>query len=96
MQPAMSILNLPPEAALPLISGILINIYAVIAILDVVPFSVGQMTLIAIFTLVAHNMIIEGIIQHRSGINVIKVTLIRLITAALLVFIVSLFFQDSS
>ncbi len=95
MAPAMSFLRLPPEAALPIISGVLINIYAVVAILAVVPFTIEQMTLIAIFTLVAHNMIIEGIIQHRSGINVIKATLLRLITAIVLVFIISHFFSDT-
>jgi spore maturation protein SpmB len=95
LQPAMSFLNLPPEAAFPIISSILINIYAVIAILTIVPFSLGQMTLIAIFALVAHNMIIEGVIQHRSGINFIKASLLRLITAIVLVFIVSRFFSGT-
>jgi hypothetical protein len=95
MQPVMSFLKLPPEAALPIISGVLINIYAVIAILTVIPFSLGQMTLIAIFVLVAHNMIIEGIVQHRSGINFIKASLLRLITAIVLVFICSQFFSGT-
>jgi hypothetical protein len=95
LQPVMSFLNLPPEAAFPIISGILINIYAVIAILTIVPFSLGQMTLIGIFTLVAHNIFIEGIIQHRSGINFIKASLIRIITAIVLVFIVSRFFSGT-
>ena len=96
LQPMMSFLNLPPEAAFPIISGIVINIYAVIAILTILPFSIGQMTLIAIFTLVAHNTIVEGIIQHRSGINFIKAFLLRMITAVVLVFIVSRFFTGTA
>ena len=39
--PLMKLLNLPPEAILPILSGIFINIYAVIAIISVVPSAVG-------------------------------------------------------
>jgi hypothetical protein len=60
------------------------------------PFTIGQMTLIAVFTLICHNLIAEGIIQHKSGINVIKITLIRIAVAILTVLIVSLFFGDTS
>ncbi len=91
-----SLLNLPPEAALPIITGMLANIYAVIGIISVIPFTVEQMTLIATFNLIAHNLILEGIIQHKSGINVIKVTLVRITTAVLTVLIVSQFFSDTS
>jgi hypothetical protein len=95
LNPLMNFLNLPPEAALPILSGVLINIYAVIAVVTVLPFTVAQMTLIAIFTLICHNLIMEGIIQHRSGINVIKATLTRIVVAVLTVFVVSQFFGDT-
>ncbi len=96
LNPLMSVLNLPSAAALPIISGMLINIYAVVAILAVIPFTVEQMTLIAIFALIAHNLIMEGIVQHRSGVNVIKATFTRLTAAILTVFIVSQFFTETS
>ncbi len=96
LAPLMNALNLPPAAVLPIISGVLLNIYAVIAVLAVLPFTIAQMTLIAIFTLIAHNLIMEGIVQHRSGINVFKATLIRMAIAILTVFIVSRFFGDTS
>jgi hypothetical protein len=96
LNPLMSFLHLPPEAALPIITGMLINIYAVIAVLTVLPFTVVQMTLIAIFTLICHNLIMEGIVQYRSGINVIKATLTRIVAAVLTVFVVSQFFGDTS
>jgi hypothetical protein len=94
--PLMSLLNLPSQAALPIISGMLINLYVVIAAMTAMSFTIGQMTLIAIFTLICHNLIAEGIIQHKSGINVIKITLIRITAAILTVLIVSLFFGDTS
>ena len=92
----MSLLNLPSQAALPIISGMLINIYVAIAAMTAMPFTIEQMTLIAVFTLICHNLITEGIIQHKSGINVIKITLIRITAAILTVLIVSLFFGDTS
>jgi hypothetical protein len=94
--PVMRTLNLPSEAALPLLSGMLINIYAAIAVMTVLPFSLGQMTLIAVFSLIAHNLIVEGIIQHRSGINATKITLIRVAAAVVTVLVISPFLGDTS
>ena len=96
LTPLMSLINLPAEAALPIITGMLVNLYAVIAIITVLPFTVEQMTLIAIFNLVAHSLIVEGIIQHKSGFNVIKAALIRITMAILTVLIVSQFLGDTS
>ncbi len=96
LKPLMGWLGLPSEAALPIISGMVINVYAAIATMTVLPFSIGQMTLIAVFVLIAHNLIMEGLIQHRSGINAAKVTLVRLAAAIVTVLIVSQFLGDTS
>jgi len=96
LNPLMRLINLPGEAALPIISGVLTGPYTTIAIVTVIPFSLEQITLIAIFTMIAHSLIIEGIIQHKSGINAAKITLIRLASAILTVFIVSQFFGDTT
>ncbi len=93
--PLMNLINLPPEAALPIISGMLTNIYVAIATMAAIPFTMEQMTLIAIFALICHNLITEGIIQHKSGINVTKTTLIRLAAAILTVLVVSQFLGDT-
>ncbi|MFC1930189.1 nucleoside recognition domain-containing protein [Chloroflexota bacterium] len=96
LNPLMKSINLPPEAALPIIIGMLVNLYAVIAAMTALPFTLDQMTLIAVFTLICHNLIAEGIIQHKSGINVIKATLVRFIAATLTVIIASQFLGDTS
>jgi len=92
----MRLISLPSEAALPIISGMLINIYATIAVMAIIPFSIGQMTLIAVFVLIAHNLIAEGIIQFQSGIHIAKVTLVRIVVAIIAVLIVSQFFGDTA
>ncbi|HUV75363.1 MAG TPA: nucleoside recognition domain-containing protein [Dehalococcoidales bacterium] len=96
MGPLMSLINLPPAAALPILSGILLTPYATIAAMAVLPFTIEQMTLISIFVLICHSLIMEGIIQHKSGLNAIKATLFRIIIASLTVFIASQFFGDTS
>jgi len=96
LNPLMRLINLPGEAALPIISGMLIGPYTTIAIITVIPFTLGQMTLIAIFVMIAHSLIVEGIIQHKSGINVAKITPIRIAAAILAVLVVSQFFADTT
>ena len=87
--PLMKIFGLPPMAALPLLIGMLTGIYGGIAAMVVLPFDQGQMTLMGIFLLMAHNLIQEGIVQGQSGIHPLKITLFRLITASITVMIVS-------
>jgi len=96
LNPLTSLINLPPEAALPIITGMLTNLYAVIAMITALPFTVEQMTLIAIFNMIAHALVMEGIIQHRSGLNVVKATLVRITAAILTVLVVSQFLGDTS
>jgi len=92
----MRFLNLPNEASLPIITGMLLGIYSVIAIITVIPFTLDQMTLIAIFTMISHALIVEGIIQHKSGLNIFKASVIRLTASIVAVLIVSKFLGDTS
>ena len=96
LQPLMSVINLPAAAALPIIVAITVSFYAGIAIMVVLPFTIEQITLIALFITIAHMLIVEGIVQHKSGLNVIKATLVRIGAAVLSVFVVSQFFADTS
>ncbi len=89
LQPAMQVLGLPPVAALPLIVGMLTGIYGGIAAMIVLPLTQEQMTLIAVFLLISHNLILEGIIQGKSGINPIKATAFRLLASVVMVTAVS-------
>jgi Fe2+ transport system protein B len=78
LKPLMELLDLPPAAALPLIIGMLSNIYGGIGAMVSLPFSTPQMTLMAVFILTAHGLIQEGIIQGQSGIHPLKATLVRI------------------
>ncbi len=96
LTPLMSILELPAEAAMPLIAGILTGIYGGIAAMLTLPFTINQMTLIAIFLLISHNMIQEGIVQGQSGFGSVKITCIRLTASVIATIAAGYFLGDES
>ena len=78
LKPLMGLFSLPPAAALPLVIGTLSSVYGGLAAMVAIPFSTPQMTLMAVFILMAHALIQEGIIQGKSGIHPLKATLVRI------------------
>ncbi len=78
LAPVMNFLMLPSEAALPIIIGLFTGIYGAVASLAVLPLPVEQMTLVAIFLLISHNIIQESIVQGKSGLNVFAAAFFRI------------------
>jgi hypothetical protein len=96
LRPLTGLLSLPAVAALPMLIGMLTNIYGGIAAMVVLPLSREQMTLVAIFLLIAHNLIQEGVVQAKSGIHPVKATLFRLAAGILTVMVVALFLRPET
>ena len=96
LQPVMSLLNLPSMAALPILVGMLTGIYGGIASMVMLPLTNEQMTLIAVFLLISHNLVQEGIIQAKSGIHPLKATLFRLAASVITVIIVARFLKPDT
>lgn len=96
LAPLMQAIHLPGAAAIPIITGMFLGNYTVIAMLGVVPFSLGQKTLISVFSMIAHNLPIEGLIQHQSGLNIGKITAIRLGAAFLTTLAAAHFFSGTA
>ncbi|MEK6653832.1 MAG: nucleoside recognition domain-containing protein [Thermodesulfobacteriota bacterium] len=78
LKPLMGLYSLPPAAAVPIVIGMLSSVYGGLAAMVAIPFSTPQMTLMAVFILMAHALIQEGIIQGKSGIHPLKATLVRI------------------
>lgn len=95
LTPLMGIFSLPSTAALPLIIGMLSSVYGGIAAMSVLPFSTAQMTLMAVFILMAHALIQEGIIQGQSGIHPMKATLVRIGAAVVTLLLMAPFVGSS-
>jgi hypothetical protein len=94
-KPLMSLINLPPEAFIPIIASIFADVYGGIAAMAVMNFSAAQMTLIMLFSAISHSLVIEGLIQARSGIGFFKITLIRLVASVVSVYLLSLVFSGT-
>lgn len=93
LAPAMGLLSLPSVAALPLIIGLLTGIYGAVAAMLVLPMGPEEMTLVAIFLLISHNMIQEGAVQGKAGMNPIKATIFRLVASVVTVAICAMFLK---
>jgi len=87
LTPVMTWLSLPASAALVLILGLFTGIYGTVAALSVMPFSMDHMILIAVFTLISHNIVQESIVQGNSGINPVFAAFFRLVMAFFVTFI---------
>jgi len=57
----------------------------------VLPFTVAEMTLLANFLLICHNLIQEGVVQAKSGLNPVKATLFRISAAVTTVWVMTFF-----
>lgn len=93
LEPCMNFLSLSPIASIPLIVGMLTGIYGGIAAMVVLPLTTNEMTLIAIFLLISHNLVQEGIIQSQSGLKPFKATIFRLAASIVTVMMVSIFLE---
>ena len=79
LEPLMSVIHLPASAAVVLVIGLFTGIYGTVAALSVMSFPMDHMVLIAIFTLITHNIIQEGLVQANSGLNFFLASGFRLV-----------------
>ncbi|RLB07349.1 MAG: nucleoside recognition protein [Deltaproteobacteria bacterium] len=63
--PYMSIFGLPGEAAIPLILGNILNIYAALGALAGLHLSGAEITIISLMLLISHNQIMEGAVLFK-------------------------------
>lgn len=96
LEPLMGLLGLPAVAALPLLIGTTASIYGALAAMAPLALSVNQMTLIAIFLVISHNLVQEGVVQKESGFPIVKATLVRLAASMVTVMIVARLLGDDT
>ncbi len=89
LTPLMHWIGLPASAAVVIVIGLFTGIYGTVAALSVMPFTMDQMTLIAIFTLIAHNLFQESLVQGQSGLPTAIAAFFRLVMAIVVTFICS-------
>lgn len=67
LAPAMAVFHLPGEAAVPLVTGYLAGIYALLGAMAMIPLEPAAVTVMGAMALIAHNLIIETTVQDRTG-----------------------------
>ncbi|PTM56647.1 nucleoside recognition domain-containing protein [Desmospora activa] len=69
LTPAMSWLGLPGEAAIPLVLGNMLNLYAAIGAILTLDLTVKQVFILAVMLSFSHNLLLESAVCRRVGVN---------------------------
>ena len=80
-EPTMAVFHLPGEAAVPIITGFFLDEYGVIAAIKAVELTGFSVTMVAIMSLVAHSLVVEGAILKKMDMSVTFFTVTRLTSA---------------
>ncbi|WP_033827849.1 nucleoside recognition domain-containing protein [Bacillus andreraoultii] len=91
--PFMSILGLPGEAAIPLVLGNLLNLYAAIGGILTLELTVKEVFIIAIMLSFSHNLLIETSVALKSGVKLWVILAVRIGLAILAAIVMNLLWQ---
>lgn len=69
VEPFTSLLNLPAEASLAIISGIFLNLYAAVAFAAPLDMTPHQWSILAVFLGICHSLVVESVIMKKIGIS---------------------------
>ncbi len=82
-KPFMKFMGLPGEAALGLIAGYTINLYAAIAVLSPLNLSVKDITIIALILGISHSLSVETPVTQQTGVNAWALLILRILLSLL-------------
>ncbi|MFZ4400040.1 MAG: nucleoside recognition domain-containing protein [Bacteroidales bacterium] len=81
LNPLFHYLGLSGQCAFVFLTSIFLNIYSAIAVITSLSLSIREITIVALMCLISHNMIIETIIQSKTGSSGMKMVFIRLFSS---------------
>jgi hypothetical protein len=90
-EPLFRLVGLPGEAALVYITAALVNIYSAIAVMSTFAFDERAITMLAISSLIAHNLIVETAVQRKTGSSALAMVCTRLGLSILSLAVMNLF-----
>jgi hypothetical protein len=82
-KPFMGFFGLPGEAALGLIAGYLINLYAAIAVLTPLNLSTKDITVMALILGISHSLTMETPVTQKTGVNGWPLLAVRIVFSLL-------------
>jgi len=78
-EPITSIISLPPETAISIVSGMFLNLYAAIAFAAPLDLTPKEWTILAIFLGICHSLVVETAVMKKLGISKIFSIMLRVI-----------------
>ncbi len=88
LSPAMGLIGLPGEAAMALVLGNVLNIYAAIGAIVSFDFTVKEVFIMAMMLSFSHSLLIESSVASRVGVGWFMITVIRLALAIVSGFVI--------
>ncbi len=82
--PYMRIFGLPGGAALAIVLGNTVNLYAAVAVIVTLKLSSAQVTILAIMLAISHSLPMEVTITQKMGTRYITILFLRLMVSALI------------
>lgn len=90
VEPLTTIMGLPAEASLAIISGIFLNLYAAIAFAAPLDLTIHQWSILAVFLGICHSLVVESVIMKKIGLSNLYSYSLRIIAGFILGIITSL------
>lgn len=89
LTPIFSSFGLPGEATLAYVSGYFVNCYAALAVIMSLDLGVRATTILSVMVLCSHNMIIETTVQHKTGSSILRIVVIRTLSAFIMAWVLN-------
>ncbi|MDR0982235.1 MAG: nucleoside recognition protein [Culturomica sp.] len=77
--PFFTLIGLPGDAALVLVTSIFTNIYTVVALISSMDFTIREGTILAMMCLISHSFLIETIVLKRTGSSAFVMIVLRIV-----------------
>lgn len=89
IEPFTSLIGLPPETSLAIISGMFLNVYASVAFAAPLDLSIHQWSILAVFVGICHALVVESVIMKKIGLSNLYSYSLRIIAGFVVAFITS-------
>lgn len=82
-EPVMQLFGLPGEAAIAVVMGNLLNLYAGIGVMETLPLTMKQVTIMAVMLSFSHSLLVETAVSKRVGVSIPMILSVRVGLAVL-------------
>ncbi|MBG9783707.1 nucleoside recognition domain-containing protein [Shouchella lehensis] len=94
--PIMNLIGLPGEAAIPLVIGNVLNLFAGIGAILSLDLTIKEVFILAIMLSFSHNLIVESAVATKVGIKVFPIVAVRIFLALFSAFVINLVWDGGS